>query len=472
MSRGFLSGMIMGGVVGSVGLAVASQIARPPGTIWPAASPSLEAAAVAAPQPSFGPAAIAPDPAAASGPTTDLAPPAGSEFARPLPEVAPVLPAADTIPARSEAPVVAAPAAAEPEAPDTSTAARPQPVPLEPAAPPAPEAEAAAPAVPALATPAAVRSDGAPQPGAPAAEAGPSAADLPPPPPLTAEEEAMLAQAAAPEGEPAAPAGTGQDLPRLLEPDPPGAPGDPAASRLPRIGEPSPETAPVPEVADLPPIRRHARPFENAQKKPLFSILLRDTGGPDLDREALCALPFPVTFVIDPQAPDAATAASMYRAAGHEVLMLATGIPDGAQPSDIEVTLEAAATALPEAVGLIDLPQAGFQSARSLSTQVVQILEAQGRGLVTHDRGLNAADQVARREGLPTALVFRNLDAEGAQVADIRRTLDRAAFKAAQEGQVTVYGETRPETVQGLIEWTVEGRADSVALAPVTAVMR
>ncbi|WP_232520671.1 hypothetical protein [Rhodobacter sp. CZR27] len=130
MGRGFLSGMIMGGVVGSVGLAVASQIARPPGTIWPAASPSLEAAALAVAQPSSAPAAIGPDPAAASGPTTDLAPPAGSEFARPLPEVAPVLPAADTSPARSEAPVVAAPAAAEPEAPDTSTAARPQPVPL------------------------------------------------------------------------------------------------------------------------------------------------------------------------------------------------------------------------------------------------------------------------------------------------------------------------------------------------------
>ena len=46
-----------------------------------------------------------------------------------------------------------------------------------------------------------------------------------------------------------------------------------------------------------------------------------------------------------------------------------------------------------------------------------------------------------------------------------------AAFKAAQDGRVAVIGSTRPETVAALLEWSVEGRAASVALAPASAVM-
>ncbi|SNX69130.1 hypothetical protein SAMN05878503_103117 [Cereibacter ovatus] len=485
MSRGFLSGIVMGGVVGCVGLAVASQIARPPGTTWTAAAPQ----ATAAPQPGMVappaeappadlPSATAP---AAAVPATDLSPPAGSEFARPLPEAAPVLPGADGGLARGAAPAVSVPAAAESLAPDTASAARPQPVPLEPAAPAAPAVDADAPArapLP-LAGGGVVRLAEAPQPGVPMAEARPSAADLPPPPPLTPEEEAMIAKAAGeaalpPVAPSAVPTVEAPATPRMLEPDPAKVPGAPVLpGRLPRIGETDAADAAPADDADLPPIRRHARAFANPDRKPAFAILLRDTGGPGLDREALAGLPFPVSFVIDPQAPDAAVAAAIYRAAGQEVLMLATGLPEAARPADAEVTLEAAAVALPEAVALVDLPQGGgFQGARSLSTQVVEILAAQGRGIVTHDRGLNAADQVARREGLPAVQVFRSLDAGQEDAQAVRRTLDRAAFKAAQDGQVVVMGDTRPETVKALLEWTVEGRADTVALAPATAVMR
>ena len=151
--------------------------------------------------------------------------------------------------------------------------------------------------------------------------------------------------------------------------------------------------------------------------------------------------------------------------------MLATGIPEGATPGDLEQTFQSLAATLPEAVGVIDQAAGGFQGNRPLATQVVPILTAQGRGLVTFDAGLNAADQEARRAALPSAMVFRRLDAEGEATATIRRYLDRAAFKAAQEGRVVVLGDTRPETVAALLEWAVEGRAASVALAPITAVM-
>jgi len=238
--------------------------------------------------------------------------------------------------------------------------------------------------------------------------------------------------------------------------------------RLPRIGA----NATVPEAEAPPtPLTRHARSFDNPEAKPLFSILLRDTGEADLDRAALAQIAFPVTFIVDPLATNATASAAIYRAAGQEVLMLASGIPEGATPADLEQTFQSLAGQLPEAVAVIDQPRGGFQGNRPLATQVIPILLAQGRGLVTFDTGLNAADQEARRAGLAAAVVFRRLDADGETTATIRRYLDRAAFKAAQEGQVVVMGDTRPDTVAALLEWAIEGRAASVALAPVTAVL-
>ena len=214
-----------------------------------------------------------------------------------------------------------------------------------------------------------------------------------------------------------------------------------------------------------------ARPFTREDGKPLFSILLVDPGGPTVDRTTLAALPFPVTFVIDPMAPDAATAAAIYRAAGQEVVMAATGIPAGATAADLEQTFQAHAAALPEAVAVIDLPEGGLGEDRPLATLAVPVIEAQGRGIITYDGGLNAGDQVARRADMPAATIFRRLDAEDESKPVIRRYLDRAAFKAAQDGEVMVIGTTRPETVAAIQEWTVEGRATTVSLAPASALL-
>ena len=136
----------------------------------------------------------------------------------------------------------------------------------------------------------------------------------------------------------------------------------------------------------------------------------------------------------------------------------------GATAADLEQTFQANAATLPETVAVLDLAVGGFQDDRPLATLVVPAIGAQGRGVLTYDRGLNAADQVARREGVPSAVAFRDLDAEGEDAQKIRRYLDRAAFKAAQEGRVVVVGSTRPETIAAVMEWTVEGRASSVAL--------
>lgn len=245
--------------------------------------------------------------------------------------------------------------------------------------------------------------------------------------------------------------------------------------RLPKIGDDAEPTAEVAEaeadLSDLPPLQRFSRAFDNPDGKPVFAVVLIDTGEATLDRAALAALPFAVTFAVDPLAPDAAARAAVYRAAGQEVVMLATGIAEGANASDIEVAFQSMEQGLPEAVAVMDLPALGFQDNRPLASLVVPVVAAQGRGLLTWDQGLNAADQVARREDLAAAVAFRNLDSKGEDRAAIRRLLDRAVFKAGQDGRVTVVGQTRDETVAALLEWTVEGRAASVAMGPLSAAL-
>jgi uncharacterized protein len=424
----------------------------------------------------------------------------------------PAAPTAPLTPPQTEMAPVPVQAPAEPPAVPETDAQMVQALPETTVQTPAPAADA-----PAELT---LVDSGAP--ATPAADAAPAPAELPLPPPLTADEQALLDAAmagaaplepvespivdapvteTAPDPAPVAPAeavpaadaapdgatlapepgftSTGlidDAAPSTLAPTPPlGTEGAVIQRRLPQVDEAEvvPETDTLPEVTgdDLPPLTRFAAAFENPDAKPLFSLVLIDDGAVDLDRAALAALPFAVSFVVDPLAPGAADAAAIYRAGGKEVLMLATGIPDGATPADLEQTFQAHAAALPEAVAVIDLADAGFQGDRALATQLVPILAAQGRGLLTWDRGLNAADQVARREALPTAMVFRALDAAGEDAPLIRRYLDRAAFKAAQEGAVTVVGQTRPETIAALLEWAVEGRASTVALAPVSAVL-
>jgi uncharacterized protein len=428
----------------------------------------------------------------ASAPVADgVEVPAGSEFARPLPEVEPVLPQASVAPSRAVAPVVLQPGEGRSlPATDTSPAA-PAPGLASPEAPASPMETAAAPAV--APQPGSVAAQTAsPAPAAPEGEVAPDAADLPPPPPLTPEEQAM----ANPSPDEPLETGSGADV-SLLPLDPPMTDAPPQTAtaptglnprpsagftgqvdgvrtdRLPRIGDAPGEAAPeVVDPSTLPPIELYARAFANPDGKPAFAVVLIDRGAPDLQREMLAALPFPVTFALDPTLPNVDALAAVYLAAGQEVVMLATAIPDGATASDLEVTFGAHDAALPQAVAVLDLgDDAGFQGNRPIATQIVPIVKAQGRGLLTYDAGLNAADQVASREGLRAATIFRRIDAEGEPATAIRRVLDRAVFKAAQDGRVAVIGEASDATMAALLEWTIEGRASAVALAPVTAVL-
>ena len=242
--------------------------------------------------------------------------------------------------------------------------------------------------------------------------------------------------------------------------------------RLPSIGaEPAPEAAdPAPDQADLPALARFAAEFDSSADLPRLSVLLVDAPGAE---EALVALPFVLTIALDPDLPDAFERAARYRAAGHEVALLATGLPRGATASDLEITFSEWRRILPEAVALIDAPDgSGLTGDRRLAQAVMPYLAEPGLGLLTPDIGLNQAAQVAQAAGVAQASIFRRIDANDEDEALIRRFLTRAAFEAQTQGQAVVLGRAEhAPTLAALLGWRLEMRARQVSLAPVSALM-
>ncbi len=379
------------------------------------------------------PAAIEPPPAAPADPVaSEAAQPAREPVkpAEPAPAVAAVVATPEPVPAMAE--------------PEPQPAAEPEPVPVIEPAPAAPAVKRSLPQIVAV----------APDPDAPTADVPMNDATDP--------------------AAPAADTFTTSDQPNTLAPAPgftkvvPGV----MANRLPRIGtDPAPEAVEQMPEPDMRPVARFAAAFENPEARPVFAIVLIDKGLSASDRDKVAGLPFPISVAIDPLAPDAAATAEAYRAAGREVVMLATGIPEGAAASDIAVTFQSNAEVLPEAVAVLDIEQGGFQGNRPLATMVVPAIKDQGRAVITWDQGLNAGDQVARREAVPAGVVFRRVDDGASDIAAIRRNLDKAAFKAGQVGRVIVVADAGATSLAALVVWVLEGRGAELAIAPVTAAL-
>ena len=268
--------------------------------------------------------------------------------------------------------------------------------------------------------------------------------------------------------------------PTAQEPQPqaPVLPDATAAPSSNSLIAPPPSAAPAPQGTMVAPnvtssraIERFAAAFNPAEARPLMSVILIDDPEAELDRATLTALDIPVTIAIDPLRDDAAEVSALYRAAGFEIVLMATMIPEGAEASDVEVALSSAQESLPETVAVLDSVDGRIQSDRAVLDAVVGALADTGHGLVAFPQGLNAAEASATREGVPAATLFRQLDDERERATVISRFLDRAAFAAAQDGAVIVLGHTYSETVTALYSWALGTRSESVALAPLSAVL-
>lgn len=455
------SGVIVGVVVAVLGLGIASLSTGPVELTPPGGAPALPEGAAEVPAtpepeaavPEAGPEA-APDaalpPIVEPEPVPELVVPEEPEAALPGLEAMP-----EGVTAEEPAAGDAADAVAEPEPAEAAPVEEPETAEAPGVAEPVVEPEATEP------------------------EAAPEAEPVEPAPETSAVVPETVPSAVVPEMMPETAPGTmPEDAPAeavaepVPVPDAAPAETDPAAGvvtgRLPSIGTPA-ATAPEAEAAMQPAIERNAEPFEAVADRPLLALLLLDTG----ERSALpnlANLPFPISVAVDASAPDAAEAIEFYRNAGIEVV-ISLPLPEGATPTDVDVTFEAYAPLFERAVAVLVDEPSGFQTLGDGAVQVgVNALE-DGLGLVSFPAGLNTGFKAVEKEGVPSGLVFRDLDGAGQDGAVIRRFLDNAAFRARNEDRVIVLARTRPETLQALVEWSLGTRAQSVSLAPLSAVL-
>lgn len=253
--------------------------------------------------------------------------------------------------------------------------------------------------------------------------------------------------------------------------------GDGSSDRLPTlatsaISEPMDATVSgTVDINDLPPVERFAMPFAGRDNTPKMAIVLIDDGTSDIGVEALSTFPYPLSFAVDTSWSGASDAMSVYRASGFEVLAL-VDLPAGANASDVEVSMPVLLEKVPEAVAIMESPEAGLQSSREVIAQVTEYLSASGHGLVLFPKGLNTAQKLAAKEGVPSATVFRDFDSNGQNASTIKRFLNHAGMKAGAEGGVVMVGRLRADTISALLLWGLQERGDRLELAPVSVLLR
>ncbi|GAB4269508.1 MAG: hypothetical protein Kow0013_21060 [Pararhodobacter sp.] len=452
-----------------------TQPAQPPaegaeagGAATPAPVPPEAPTPAPADQPA---AAETPDPAPA--PVPDPAPAEGPE-----PPVATIPAATGDVPEPDEAPAPADAATPDEQAPDTP------PAPADPRAVPAAAAPEVAPApapVPDPARPEQVPDDPAPVMPAPQTPAPTPAPQTPAPPAdETSDAAAPFAPAELPRVQ-AMPSGTQAVAVRRGTEDAPEQPGAArvvagvTVGRLPSIGT-APEGAPTDEVAAaedpgdlaLPAFLRNAAMIDVAPGTPRMGVVLTDAPGAE---RALAGLPFSVTVAVDPYAEGAPARAEAYRAAGHEVVVLATDIPELATPSDLRVILDAWMRDFPRVVGLMDAASGGLAENRALAREVAQMLVPEGYGVIARRSGFDGFLQAARNAGLAAAGIYRTLDDEGQSAVTIRRLIDRAAFEAERQPGILITGSGgNADTLGALLGFATDGRS-AVQLVPASAVL-
>lgn len=246
--------------------------------------------------------------------------------------------------------------------------------------------------------------------------------------------------------------------------------------RLPSVGaEEAPESdgaveEEAAEVPQAPAIERNAIPYTGDPALPKMSVVLIDQGPSREDVGDLAVMPFPLSVAVDASAPDAEAAMQFYRDAGAEVVLMVP-LPTGATPADVDVTFQVYEPLMADAVAVLFPADAGFQSLGGTAVQVATVLGEEGLGLVTYPEGLNTGHKSAVKEGVPAGMVFRDLDSEGQAPDVMRRFLDNVAFRARADEGVIAIARVRSDSLQALLEWSLGNRAQTVNLAPVSAVL-
>ncbi len=211
--------------------------------------------------------------------------------------------------------------------------------------------------------------------------------------------------------------------------------------------------------------------------KPLFSIVLMDSGGGSVPRDALMKMPFPLTIALPADLKNVTTISQKYRDAGIEVLALSPrdvrmSLSGGLKQEQVDEVIAKIFAQLPQAVGLVDRPEGDLQRDRQLVKAVVNRFKTTGHGLITFERGLNPVPRQAAQAGVYAGQVYKVLDRKTQGASVIKRFLDRAGQLARRDGKIVMMANSDPETVAVLVNWALSNKARGLALAPVSAVLR
>lgn len=251
--------------------------------------------------------------------------------------------------------------------------------------------------------------------------------------------------------------------------------GKKPSSRIPAIAT-TPKVAEIkiaPEDASA--LELNATDYE-ATDRPLLGVILLDVGDKGLSIDKLKRLNAPFTIAIRIDAPDASARAMAYRAAGFEVIAMASDDRNAAlnralNSDQIETALDVMFTTVPDAIGLLDSSQAKIQKNSRTAKVILKAFLETGHGLITYDKGLNSVDREAHAAGVRTAKVARTLDANSENKALMVRYLDRVSLDARRDGAAIVLGTTAKETVATIAVWLLGTKGQSVSVAPASAVL-
>ncbi|MFN4100089.1 MAG: divergent polysaccharide deacetylase family protein, partial [Pararhodobacter sp.] len=358
-------------------------------------------------------------------------------------------PAAETSPAEAEPEVPLAPVqATNTPASEPLLAQAPPALPSEPSPEPSPEPSTAPPGEPSPAT--------TPEP-APEPSSGGTASGRPPVLPMPSGATGIAVNRGAAAEESAQRPGGAAVVRRLPVT---------AEAADPTDTDPSAE----PDLSDLPAVRRFAAtPALMPGEVPMGVVLIEAAEA----EAAILALALPLTIALDPADSDAPRRAAVYRAAGHEIALIATGVPALATASDLAVTLDGWRRAFPETVAIIDRPVNGLGANARLARNMAEMLASEGLGAVSLRDGPDAWLGAARNEGLPSAPVYRDLDDGGQNEFTVRRLIDRGAFEALRQPGIVIAGSAAdPSVISELAGFARGGGRAGVGLAPVSSVLQ
>lgn len=237
--------------------------------------------------------------------------------------------------------------------------------------------------------------------------------------------------------------------------------------------EPEPEAQPEPEVAEDPAapvpaptavnaLRDNSERYRGDESQPLLAIVLVGLGDPALNIDEIFLLPAPLTVVVDANAGNVEGLVADARDSGFEALVAVnqTAI------ENLDALLESAGSII--GVAMLDGETASPEAISALSDG----LTSRGMGLFDASViGGGSVYRAAQSISMPAAPGGRRFDENQTSEA-VYQALERAAFDARRAGAFVVYARPDPAIMTGLRRWMSLKANRSVAVAPLSTVMR